>query len=995
MPHSSSKRSLCVRKGSPIDFAQVHKLSLTLAERIRTKKDELISVLTKYETHKTAEDEIERSLDLLTNLEENRQYFEKVIGPVAVFMPSNQPLYSFACFAVVPGLMSERVCVKAPETMAEFYEEMLDVLDIKALLSTIEYMKIPRKECVDMFTATTTDSATNRQHPIFEAVIFTGTTENGDKLRKSFHKSTLFIANGSGHNPVIITETADLDKAIEGALSVRAYNQGQDCAAPNSILVHASVYTQVMGRLRKSISTLHIGAYESPETDIGPISRPETLVTVEEFLTKNIQYIDAATDGVMRTRTSVIEPTIVSKPLTAGANFEELFAPIFIVQRYEADNELVLYFEDEKYAKNAMYITVYGKSEYVERFVAGVGRKLHDTSTILYDIDLHKPGAERGVQPYGGYGRGASCVSKDGVVVSKPTLPQRELYEYLVKGTVLVANNTSSRKKHSNNLQHTSLAQKNREYWGESLAKRVIEQFPSLNEYVCAAGISPSGTVHFGNFRDLFTSYVVAESIRQQGKKARLVLYWDDFDRFSKVPKNVDPSFKNYVGLPYSKVPCPDGIYASYAEKFEKEFEKSIKELGIEVEFVYQSAEYEAGVYDNLVIKTLQKRHAIADILLSFMSPQAKLKKSINDSQYRKEFYPVVLYSRFTGKDNTRILAYDGKSTLTYKCFDTGNIESVDITKERIVKLSWKVDWAMRWSKHHITFEPAGADHASPGGSFDVSSVISRDVFSATPPILQEYKFVGLQGTDGKMSSFHESTVSVGDLLKAYTPDVLKWLYAHKTPKQSFDISFGKDIFRQYDEFDVAVEKFYAQNIDTHMAHALGMAGVTLTDKKPTPVSFRQLLGFGQIVQWDIPKLEQTLGAHGLKISKGSLETRLSRVRYWLERYNSAEALTILEKVNTTHLDRMSNEETAQIKKLHDYLDTTIGVTPEVIEQKLYDIPRESDLDEKGLRNKQKRFFMNVYNLLTGTSTGPRLSTFLWALEKERVLKLLDTKERI
>ena len=863
-----------MQKGSLIDFARVQKDAHAISKVILAKKAELISVLTRYETYKTAEDEINRSLDLLTSLEENRSYFEKVIGPVAVFMPSNQPLYAFACFAIVPAMMSERVCVKSPETMKGFYEDMLRILDIEKLVPTIEYMKMSRGECVEMFIATKVNPSTNKHEPVFDAVIFTGTTENADKLRKRFHKSTLFIANGSGHNPLVITESADLENALEGLLSVRTYNQGQDCAAPNSILVHAAVYDQLLAKLRKSVAGLRVGSYSSPETDIGPISRPETLIAVEEFLARNSQYIDSSTDGVIRARTVVIEPTIITKPLRDGPNFEELFAPIIIIQRYEDDSELKLYFEDEQYAKNAMYITIYGKSEYIEKFVTHKGKKLHDNSTILYDIDLHQPGVERGVQQYGGYGRGASCVSKDGVVVSKPTLPQRELHEYLVKGASLIANKSSSKKPASNQLARKSDI-KEREYWGVSLVKKVIAKFPTQTEYVCAAGISPSGTVHFGNFRDLFTAYVVAESLRNEGSKARLVLYWDDFDSFGTVPQNVDPSFSQYLGLPYSKVPCPDGIYASYAERFEKEFEESVKELDIELDFIYQTVAYESGEYDDLIIESLQKRTAIADILLESMSDQAKLAKGINDEEYRRDYYPVVLYSRFTGKDNTRILGYDGKSTLTYKCFDTGKTESVDITKHRIVKLSWKIDWAMRWKKGQTVFEPAGADHASPGGSFDVSSKIAKEIFAVEPPVLQEYKFVGLQGINSKMSSLHGSVTSVGDILKIYTPEILKWLYAHKNPNQSFELSFGKDIFRQYDEFDRLKTSCDAQEgRNTALHHALRLSGVDVSSEK-VAVPFRQLIGLGQIVQWNKKKLESVLNAHGQDFESHSLDSRL------------------------------------------------------------------------------------------------------------------------
>ena len=50
-------------------------------------------------------------------------------------------------------------------------------------------------------------------------------------------------------------------------------------------------------------------------------------------------------------------------------------------------------------------------------------------------------------------------------------------------------------------------------HWSEEIAKKVIAQNPDKEEYVCAAGVSPSGSVHIGNFRDIATSYMVLKAL--------------------------------------------------------------------------------------------------------------------------------------------------------------------------------------------------------------------------------------------------------------------------------------------------------------------------------------------------------------------------------------------------------------------------------------------------------------------------------------------------
>ena len=52
-------------------------------------------------------------------------------------------------------------------------------------------------------------------------------------------------------------------------------------------------------------------------------------------------------------------------------------------------------------------------------------------------------------------------------------------------------------------------------HWSEELAERIIQKNPDKEEYVCAAGVSPSGSVHIGNFRDIATSLFVVKALEK------------------------------------------------------------------------------------------------------------------------------------------------------------------------------------------------------------------------------------------------------------------------------------------------------------------------------------------------------------------------------------------------------------------------------------------------------------------------------------------------
>ena len=500
--------------------------------------------------------------------------------------------------------------------------------------------------------------------------------------------------------------------------------------------------------------------------------------------------------------------------------------------------------------------------------------------------------------------------------------------------------------------------------WSEEIADQIIASNPGVDSFTTAAGISPSGVVHFGNFRDVVTAHLVREELVKKGKKARLLFSWDNFDRFRKVPSGVPESFAQYIGMPLSKIPDPYGDMSSYAERFQTSFVEAMKILGIDIEYKNQTALHESGVYDSAIFHALSKREEIADILLSFMTEKAMGEKGIDPVAYKEHYYPISVYSRFTGKDSTKVLEYDGGSTITYVCTETGKTDTVDLAVEHIAKLAWKIDWPMRWKHEGVVFEPAGHDHASPGGSFDVASVISSTIFDRLAPLFVEYKFVGIQGLGAKMSGSKGNAISPLDLLDIYEPDVLKNLYFKKSPEQSFELAFNTEIYRQYEEYDAEHPEL-------------------------SSIPFRQMVSFGQIVQWNEEKLMTLLQALGVSYSAESISRRLPLARNWLQKYNPDEAVALNTQVNTAYVETMTDEQRERISKLREALMDRTDTTVLELETLVYDIPKQYVTDEKELKLTQRSFFKDVYNLLVGKDAGPRLGTFLWAVDRERVLSLL------
>lgn len=534
-------------------------------------------------------------------------------------------------------------------------------------------------------------------------------------------------------------------------------------------------------------------------------------------------------------------------------------------------------------------------------------------------------------------------------------------------------------------------------HWAETLADRVVERFPDRKEYVCAAGISPSGVVHFGNFRDVMTIVAVGKALVRRGKETKLLFSWDDYDRFRKVPAGVDPKFEEHIGKPLSALPDPHGDTGiSYAHRFERLFEGAMRELGITLEYRRQSERYLAGTYDDAIGRAVEHRESIARILLDLMSAKAKAAKGIKDDEFIKTYYPVNIYSEFTGKDSTEILTYeDGR--FTYRCKETDQEGTVEIGRDHNLKLAWKVDWPMRWAHEGVAFEPAGTDHASPGSGFDAGDTIIKPVFSAEPPVHAAYGMVGLQGVAGKMSGSTGIAKSPNELLEVYTEPLLKWQYLKRQPKQNFSLVFDTEIFRQYDEFDREIAAHGAGELDGARGFALEAAFPE--GKMPAvkageggevrPIPFRQLVAFGQIVQWDEAKLGELLGSLELPYDPESVKARLPRARNWLENHNPDQLIALLDEPNTEYASRLSDEAKQRITALREKLPEQGDESIAELEALVYAIPKDPKAPDEENKRRQREFFRDVYQLLIGKDTGPRLSTFLWAVDRKKIRNLL------
>ena len=80
---------------------------------------------------------------------------------------------------------------------------------------------------------------------------------------------------------------------------------------------------------------------------------------------------------------------------------------------------------------------------------------------------------------------------------------------------------------------------KEKMHWADQAADNIIHQKGDKPKYTLAAGITPSGVVHIGNFREIITVELIKRALEKKGKQVRFIYSWDDYDVFRKVPTNM------------------------------------------------------------------------------------------------------------------------------------------------------------------------------------------------------------------------------------------------------------------------------------------------------------------------------------------------------------------------------------------------------------------------------------------------------------------------
>src|SRR5688572_22502162 len=501
--------------------------------------------------------------------------------------------------------------------------------------------------------------------------------------------------------------------------------------------------------------------------------------------------------------------------------------------------------------------------------------------------------------------------------------------------------------------------------WVTRAADDTIRHAGDDKRVTVSSGVSPSGPVHLGNLREFLTVHFVADELRRRGVPVRHLHVWDDYDRFRKVPVGVDASYAEYIGRPLSAVPDPWDCHPSWAEHFKEPLRESLHAMGCDMEEISQAERYASGLYREQVLLAVRRRHDIEGVLARHRTKKAAplppdqetqgsadlWADSVVDDEEAEgatelERFPFKPYCRTCLRDATTVTAYDDDTTdLTYSC-DRGHSHTTNLATQDEGKLVWKVDWPMRWAFEHVDFEPAGMDHATPGSSFTVGHELVEKVFGMPRPAWFGYGFVGFAGVQ-KMSSSAGGAPTAEDALRVLEAPILRWLYVRRNPKQTFDIDFGPEVVRLYDEWDSLARKATDPERRDLQVLAWERASATAAGPLPAPrvvVPFRLLSSVADVTAGSAEQISRIVGEE-----VDDLEPRLGKAMAWTSEYvDPADRTNVRETPDETTLASLTDEQRAWLRLLLDGLPDPLEL--DAVTALVYGVPklaRGMQLDDK------------------------------------------------
>ncbi len=185
------------------------------------------------------------------------------------------------------------------------------------------------------------------EHPGVNHISFTGSVAVGSLVQAAAARNVVPVTlELGGKSPQIVFEDADIDKALPFLVNAGIQNAGQTCSASSRLLVHRSIYVDVLDRLAARYQALWVGP-AADDLDVGPLisARQKEIVSGYLSLAERDGLTIAARGSVVDDAPAgghYVEPTLIAG-VAADHRLaqEEIFGPVQVVIPFDTDAEAV------------------------------------------------------------------------------------------------------------------------------------------------------------------------------------------------------------------------------------------------------------------------------------------------------------------------------------------------------------------------------------------------------------------------------------------------------------------------------------------------------------------------------------------------------------------------------------------------------------------------------------------------------------------------------
>ena len=177
-------------------------------------------------------------------------------------------------------------------------------------------------------------------HPLVPLISATGSTRMGravgPRVAARFGRSILELG---GNNAAIVCPSADLELALRGIAFAAMGTAGQRCTTLRRLIVHETVYGELVGRLRRVYGSVRIGDPRQPETLVGPLIDQASYQAMQAALDAAREAGATVTGGERVLADEFpdaffVRPALVEVSQQTAEVKRETFAPILYVLRY-------------------------------------------------------------------------------------------------------------------------------------------------------------------------------------------------------------------------------------------------------------------------------------------------------------------------------------------------------------------------------------------------------------------------------------------------------------------------------------------------------------------------------------------------------------------------------------------------------------------------------------------------------------------------------------